>query len=242
VKILAVVFICLCLLPSLSSAQLLPGSNAAQIDSAAFQEADRRHQVDYEFGSPVVLLGFGWDYKLDGKTVRFGELMPHFENEGWYGDYRWKRNFWSAMSIGLISLDILAFITGAASINHNGEYVLVGGAALVPLLWMSLFENSEVQNMMVDSYKEGRDIQVALMEQERLKARLQMSKKMNAVGVVMAVASAALITTGGIAALNGKNYGYYLLWGGVVTIPFDAVVMLVSHESYNSAVNRYRNP
>ena len=146
------------------------------------------------------------------------------------------------MSVGLVSLDILAFVTGAAAINHNGEYVLVGGAAMVPLLWLSLFENSEVQNMMVDSYKNGRDIQVALNEQELLKSRLQMSKKMNALGVVMAVASSALIAAGGVAALNGKNYGRLMLWGGIITIPFDAVVMLVSHECYNSAVVRYRNP
>ena len=238
------VILFLFLFPSFLLAQVLPDSNAVQLDSVAANEAVDRHQMAYEFGSPLVLLGFGWDYKLDGKTVRFGELTPYFENEEWYGDYRWKRNFWSAMSIGLVSLEMISLVTGVVvtPFNENGKYFYVGTAAMAPLLWMSLFENSEVQNMTLDSYTEGRDIQVALREREQLKSRLQMCKKMNAAGVVMAVVSAALIATGGVAVLNGKNYGHFMLWGGVVTIPFGAVMMLLSHESYDNALSKYRNP
>ena len=79
-------------------------------------------------------------------------------------------------------------------------------------------------------------------ENKDLKAQLQMSKKMHAAGVFLAVASAALIATGGVALVNDKNYGHFLMMGGVVSIPFGAVMMLVSHASYSSAIIHYNRP
>ena len=196
--------------------------------------------MGYEFGSPLVLLGVGWTYTLDCRDVSIDEIEPFFEGEEWYDSYRIKGKFWKYSGISMVTLELLSLITGSVSASQKGgKYALVGSAAMVPLLWLSFFEYYEVQNMKVDSYNAGRDIQEALMEREKAKLQLQTSKKMHAAGVFMAVASAALIATGGVAMVNDKNYGHFLMMGGVVAIPFGAVMMLVSHASYSSAIINY---
>ena len=218
---------------------LIPCGLFAQVMPAA-KDTSVRHVMGYEFGSPLVLLGVGWTYTLDCRDVSIDELEPFFEGEEWYDSYRLKGKFWKYSGISMVTLELLSLITGSVSASQKGgKYVLVGSAAMVPLLWLSFFEYYEVQNMKVDSYNAGRDIQEALMEREKAKLQLQTSKKMHAAGVFMAVASAALIATGGVAMVNDKNYGHFLMMGGIVAIPFGATMMAVSHASYSSAVNRY---
>ena len=218
---------------------LIPCAVYAQVLPAAKDTSDR-HIMAYEFGSPLVLLGVGWTYTLDCRDVSIDELEPFFEGEEWYDSYRLKGKFWKYSGISMVTLELLSLITGSVSASQKGgKYVLVGSAAMAPLLWLSFFEYYEVQNMKVDSYNAGRDIQEALMEREKAKLQLQTSKKMHAAGVFMAVASAALIATGGVAMVNDKNYGHFLMMGGIVAIPFGATMMAVSHASYSSAVNRY---
>ena len=218
---------------------LIPCAVYAQVLPAAKDTSDR-HIMAYEFGSPLVLLGVGWTYTLDCRDVSIDEIEPFFEGEEWYDSYRLKGKFWKYSGISMVTLELLSLITGSVSASQKGgKYVLVGSAAMVPLLWLSFFEYYEVQNMKVDSYNAGRDIQEALMEREKAKLQLQTSKKMHAAGVFMAVASAALIATGGVAMVNDKNYGHFLMMGGIVAIPFGATMMAVSHASYSSAVNRY---
>ena len=218
---------------------LIPCTVYAQVLPAA-KDTSVRHVMTYEFESPLVLLGVGWDYTLDGKKSSIDEIEPLFANEEWYGAYRFKSNFWKYSAISAVTLELLSLITGGVSASHkNGKYVLVGSAAMVPLLWLSFFEYYEVQNMKVDSYNVGRDIQEALVEREKAKKLLQSSKKMNAAGIFMAVASAALIATGGVAMVNDKNYGHFMMMGGIVAIPFGATMMAVSHASYSSAINHY---
>ena len=211
----------------------------AQVLPAAKDTSDR-HIMAYEFGSPLVLLGVGWTYTLDCRDVSIDEIEPFFEGEEWYDSYRLKGEFWKYSGISMVTLELLSLITGSVSASQKGgKYVLVGSAAMAPLLWLSFFEYYEVQNMKVDSYNAGRDIQEALMEREKAKLQLQTSKKMHAAGVFMAIASAALIATGGVAMVNDKNYGHFLMMGGVVAIPFGAVMMLVSHVGYSSAIIQY---
>ncbi len=218
---------------------LIPCAVYAQVLPAAKDTSDR-HIMAYEFGSPLVLLGVGWTYTLDCRDVSIDEIEPFFEGEEWYDSYRLKGKFWKYSGISMVTLELLSLITGSVSASQKGgKYVLVGSAAMAPLLWLSFFEYYEVQNMKVDSYNAGRDIQEALMEREKAKSQLQTSKKMNAAGVFLAVASAALIATGGVAMVNDKNYGHFLMMGGIVAIPFGATMMAVSHASYSSAVNRY---
>ena len=218
---------------------LIPCGLFAQVMPAA-KDTSVRHVMAYEFGSPLVLLGVGWNYTLDCRDVSIDEIEPFFEGEEWYDSYRIKGKFWKYSGISMVTLELLSLITGSVSASQKGgKYVLVGSAAVVPLLWLSFFEYYEVQNMKVDSYNAGRDIQEALMEREKAKLQLQTSKKMHAAGVFMAVASAALIATGGVAMVNDKNYGHFLMMGGIVAIPFGATMMAVSHASYSSAVNRY---
>jgi len=221
---------------------LIPCGLFAQVLPAPKDSTDR-HVMGYEFGSPLVLLGVGWNYTLDCRDVSIDEIEPFFEGEEWYDSYRFKGKFWKYSGISMVTLELLSLITGSVSASQKGgKYVLVGSAAMVPLLWLSFFEYYEVQNMKVDSYNAGRDIQGALMEREKAKAQLQTSKKMYAAGVFMAIASAALIATGGVAMVNDKNYGHFLMMGGVVSIPFGAVMMLVSHASYSSAIIHYNRP
>ena len=218
---------------------LIPCAVYAQVLPAAKDTSDR-HIMAYEFGSPLVLLGVGWTYTLDCRDVSIDEIEPFFEGEEWYDSYRLKGKFWKYSGISMVTLELLSLITGSVSASQKGgKYVLVGSAAMAPLLWLSFFEYYEVQNMKVDSYNAGRDIQEALMEREKAKLQLQTSKKMHAAGVFMAIASAALIATGGVAMVNDKNYGHFLMMGGIVAIPFGATMMAVSHASYSSAVNRY---
>lgn len=218
---------------------LIPCAVYAQVLPAA-KDTSVRHVMGYEFGSPLVLLGVGWTYTLDCRDVSIDEIEPFFEGEEWYDSYRLKGKFWKYSGISMVTLELLSLITGSVSASQKGgKYVLVGSAAVVPLLWLSFFEYYEVQNMKVDSYNAGRDIQEALMEREKAKLQLQTSKKMHAAGVFMAIASAALIATGGVAMVNDKNYGHFLMMGGIVAIPFGATMMAVSHASYSSAVNRY---
>ena len=218
---------------------LIPCAVYAQVLPAAKDTSDR-HIMAYEFESPLVLLGVGWDYTLDGKKASIDEIEPLFDGEEWYDSYRIKGKFWKYSGISMVTLELLSLITGSLSASQKGgKYVLVSSAAMAPLLWLSFFEYYEVQNMKVDSYNVGRDIQEALMEREKAKSQLQTSKKMHAAGVFMAIASAALIATGGVAMVNDKNYGHFLMMGGIVAIPFGATMMAVSHASYSSAVNRY---
>ncbi len=218
---------------------LIPCAVYAQVLPAAKDTSDR-HIMAYEFGSPLVLLGVGWTYTLDCRDVSIDEIEPFFEGEEWYDSYRLKGKFWKYSGISMVTLELLSLITGSVSASQKGgKYVLVGSAAMAPLLWLSFFEYYEVQNMKVDSYNAGRDIQEALMEREKAKLQLQTSKKMHAAGVFMAIASAALIATGGVAMVNDKNYGHFLMMGGVVAIPFGAVMMLVSHVGYSSAIIQY---
>lgn len=218
---------------------LIPCTVYAQVLPAA-KDTSVRHVMTYEFDSPLVLLGVGWNYTLDCRDVSIDEIEPFFEGEEWYDSYRLKGKFWKYSGISMVTLELLSLITGSVSASQKGgKYVLVGSAAMAPLLWLSFFEYYEVQNMKVDSYNAGRDIQEALMEREKAKLQLQTSKKMHAAGVFMAVASAALIATGGVAMVNDKNYGHFLMMGGVVAIPFGAVMMLVSHVSYSSAIIQY---
>ena len=227
------------LLKAIILALLIPCAVFAQVLPAPKDSTDR-HVMGYEFGSPLVLLGVGWNYTLDCRDVSIDEIEPFFEGEEWYDSYRIKGKFWKYSGISMVTLELLSLITGSVSVSQKGgKYVLVGSAAMVPLLWLSFFEYYEVQNMKVDSYNAGRDIQGALMEREKAKAQLQTSKKMHAAGVFMAIASAALIATGGVAMVNDKNYGHFLMMGGVVSIPFGAVMMLVSHASYSSAIIQY---
>jgi len=227
------------LLKAIILALLIPCGLFAQVLPTPKDTTDR-HVMGYEFGSPLVLLGVGWNYTLDCRDVSIDEIEPFFEGEEWYDSYRLKGKFWKYSGISMVTLELLSLITGSVSASQKGgKYVLVGSAAMAPLLWLSFFEYYEVQNMKVDSYNAGRDIQEALMEREKAKAQLQTSKKMHAAGVFMAVASAALIATGGVAMVNDKNYGHFLMMGGVVAIPFGATMMAVSHASYSSAVNRY---
>ena len=218
---------------------LIPCAVYAQVLPAAKDTSDR-HIMAYEFGSPLVLLGVGWTYTLDCRDVSIDEIEPFFEGEEWYDSYRLKGKFWKYSGISMVTLELLSLITGSVSASQKGgKYVLVSSAAMAPLLWLSFFEYYEVQNMKVDSYNAGRDIQEALMEREKAKLQLQTSKKMHAAGVFMAIASAALIAMGGVAMVNDKNYGHFLIMGGIVAIPFGATMMAVSHASYSSAVNRY---
>ena len=227
------------LLKAIILALLIPCGLFAQVLPAPKDSTDR-HVMGYEFGSPLVLLGVGWTYTLDCRDVSIDEIELLFEGEEWYDSYRFKGKFWKYSGISMVTLELLSLITGSVSASQKGgKYVLVGSAAMVPLLWLSFFEYYEVQNMKVDSYNAGRDIQGALMEREKAKAQLQTSKKMHAAGVFMAVASAALIAMGGVAMVNDKNYGHFLMMGGIVAIPFGATMMAVSHASYSSAVNRY---
>lgn len=218
---------------------LFPCGLFAQVMPAAKDTSDR-HIMAYGFGSPLVLLGVGWSYTLDCRDVSIDEIEPFFEGEEWYDSYRFKGKFWKYSGISMVTLELLSLITGSVSASQKGgKYALVGSAAMVPLLWLSFFEYYEVQNMKVDSYNAGRDIQEALMEREKAKKLLQSSKKMNAAGIFMAVASAALIATGGVAMVNDKNYGHFMMMGGIVAIPFGATMMAVSHASYSSAINHY---
>lgn len=221
---------------------LIPCGLFAQVLPAG-QDSSGRHVMTYEFESPLVLLGVGWDYTLDGKKISIDEMESLLASEEWYGAYRFKSNFWKYSAISAVTLELISLVVGGVSASHkNGKYVLVGSAAMAPLLWLSFFEYYEVQNMKVDSYNAGRDIQEALVEREKAKKLLQSSKKMNAAGIFMAVASAALIATGGVAMVNDKNYGHFLMMGGIVAIPFGATMMAVSHASYSSAIKHYNRP
>ena len=102
------------LLKAIILALLIPCAVFAQVLPAPKDSTDR-HVMGYEFGSPLVLLGVGWNYTLDCRDVSIDEIEPLFEGEEWYDSYRFKGKFWKYSGISMVTLELLSLITGSVS-------------------------------------------------------------------------------------------------------------------------------